>query len=370
MQLTTRVLCTRRGVLRRSILLAPLGAAFLAGCMDEAVAPHTPVPPADVTPLFWSLRNDHRAVTLSTVAPHDTLRIRAVPHDGAGRPLNLPGSVTYTSSQPSRVVVNDAGLIRAISPAAGVYVISEVVAGNVRHVDTTVVNVTTVPSPPTVARFSAQPVAPDSARWVVHHGELAFLGYHKRLPLRIEDAAGTPITGVAVRHTSSDPALVPISPLDGTIMAWRTGRATFTAEATIYGTTWKDSVEFEFDWPIYGAVNVFNRDFGNSDKPPSLYYDPTYVRIGKGGTVAFRNYSRLEISVEFDDPTHVEEPTTLRCAFATNDLGGRGNIAPFGDGTFNANNCRSRRFPVPGVYKFRVTPGGPIGTIVVEESAL
>lgn len=366
--LTIRAQRPLRGAVLRKLLLAPVCAATFAGCVDDAVAPHVPTPPADATPLFWGLRNDHRAVTLSTVAPYDTLRIRAVPHDAAGRPLSLEGTITYTSAQPARAVVSDAGLIRAIAPGTNVYVISELVAGNVRHVDTTVVNVTTHATPPTVARFSAQPVAPDSARWVIHHGEMPLIGFDKRLPLKIEDAAGTPVTGVAVRYTSSDPALAPIHPLTGALLSKRVGRATFTAEATIYGTRWKDSVEFAFDWPAYWSVSIYNHNMG-TPKPPSFYYDPTYVRIGKGGTVAFRSYAMVPVEVEFDDPTHVEERTTLRCAYAAVDPGGRGNIASFGDATINLNHCRSRRFPVPGVYKFRVLPGGPVGTIVVEDSA-
>jgi hypothetical protein len=354
------------------MLVAPLCVAMFTGCLDDAVAPHVPAPPADATPLFWGLRNDHRAVTLSTAAPYDTLRIRAVPHDGAGRALSLEGAkVTYTSAQPSRAVVSDSGIIRAIAPGTNIYVISQLVVNNVRHVDTTVVNVTTHATPPAVALFSSAPVAPDSARWVMHHDELSLLpGFSKRLPLRIEDAAGRPITGVAVRYSSSDPVLAPIVPFTGEIKSKRLGRATFTAEATIYGTTWKDSVEFVFDWPPYSAVSIYKHRQSSPDVPPSLYYDPTYVRIGKGGTVAFRSYAQMAVQVEFDDPTHVEERTTLRCAYAAVDPGGSGNIALFGDATISLNHCRSRRFPVPGVYKFRVTPGGPTGTIVVEESAL
>ena len=368
MPLTIPATRAPRGAVRRRMLLAPLCVVIFAGCVEEPVAPHVPVPPKDATPLFWSLRNDHRAVTLSTVAPHDTLRIRAVPHDGAGRPLSLEGSVTYASTQPTRAVVSDAGLIRAIAPGTNIFVISTFVVGNVRHVDTTVVNVTTHASPSTAVRFSVQPVAPDSARWFVEGAE-SLLGINKRLPLRIENAAGQPITGVAVRYTSSDPALVPINAFNGAIASKRLGRATFTAEATIYGTKWADSVEFEFDWMVYGYVQVIDQENKSHGLPIRLGISPSIFRIGKGGAVAFQNSAGMPVGIVFDDPTHVEERTSLGCPLIV-DVGGRGNIAPFGDAIFSLAHCRSRRFPVPGVYTYRSTRDGATGTIIVEESAL
>lgn len=367
----TRALRTVGHVLHRGLRLAPLCAATIcaaavAGCVDDAVAPHVPAPPTDATALYWSLRNDHRAVTLSTVAPHDTLRVRAVPHDGAGRPLNLGGTLTYTSSQPARVQVSADGLIRAVAPGANVYVVSTLAAGNVRHVDTTVVNVTTHASPPTVALFSTQPVAPDSARWAIHFDFQTFVpGYDKRLPLQVRDAAGTPITGVAVRYTSSDPRLAPIGSFTGEIRSKRRGRATFTAEATIYGTKRTDSVEFHFDWPVHAWAIAWNR--AAPGETPRVVFDPATQRISTGGAVMFINMTDSAMGIVFDDPTHVEERTTLGCVLLP-DQGGSGNIAPVGGGPPNLLlNCRSRRFPVPGVYPFRSTVTGASGAIIVED---
>ena len=355
-------------VLRRCLFLAPVCAAMLAGCVDDVVAPHVPARPADATPLYWSLRNDHRAVTLSIAAPHDTLRIRAVPLDGAGKPLILDGAATYTSSQPARVQVSADGLIRAIAPGTNVYVISSLASGNTRHVDTTIVTVTSLASPPAVGEFSVQPVPPDSARWTVFHNLLTLTpGYTKRLPLHVRDAAGNPIPGVAVRYTSSDPEQVPIGSFTGEIKAKGHGRATFAAEATIYGAKWVDSVEFAFDWPVATWMLV-----GNAAPPgaePRLFADPSSVRIARGGTVTFMSLIEIPVGIEFDDPTNVEERTTLRCPVFP-DMGGRGNIATFGGGPANfLLNCRSRRFPVPGEYTFRITPSGGTGRIVVEDRA-
>lgn len=350
----------------RGRLLAPLCAAMIAGCADPAVAPHVPAPPKDATTLFWRLENDHRAVNLSMAAPYDTLRIRAVPHDGAGRPLSLDGSLTFTSSEPARVRVSADGLIRAVAPGANVFVVSTLVADNVRHVDTTIVSVTASATPLKVARFSVQPVAPDSARWAVHHDWQTFVpGYTKMLPLRVEDATGARITGVAVRYTSSDPMLAPINATTGEIKSKRTGRAMFTAEATIHGKRWRDSVEFRFDWPVHAwAVAI---DKAAPGAAPRIEFDPAIQRISKGGAVTFHNFSTSAIGITFDDPTNVVERQVLGCVIFP-DQGGSGNIAPFGGGTPNLFlNCRSRRFPVPGVYTFRTTVGGGIGTIIVED---
>jgi hypothetical protein len=353
----------------RFSLLAPLYAALFAGCVDDAIAPHVPAPPTDVTPLFWYLRNDHRAVTLSTVAPYDTLRIRAVPHDGAGRPMSLEGELTYRSSQPARVEVSADGLIRAVTAGTNVYVISTFAAANLRHVDTTVVNVTTRASPAPVARFSVQPVPPDSTHWAIHHDVLASLpGYQKRPPLRVDDASGAPITGVAVRYTSSDPRLVPIHSFNGEIKSRRLGRATFTAEATIYGTTWRDSLELDFDWPPMGWVSMWNA--AGQGAEPRIEPWPAIVRIKKGGTVVFSNDMPTTVGVVFDDPAQVVERTSLGCPSMV-DPGGNGNIEPFNDSPYKGfQNCRSRRFPVTGVYTFRLTPSGATGKVIVEESAL
>ena len=288
-----------------------------------------------------------------------------------GRPLDLEGTPTYVSSQPGYVLVSADGLVKAIAPRTNVYVIASLVAGNVRHVDTTVVNVTAVASPPTVAFFSVQPVAPDSTRWAIHQDPIGLIpGFVKQPPLRIQAAGGTPITGVAVRYTSSDPVLAPIHSFNGEIKSKRTGRVTFTAEATIYGTTWRDSVEYEFDWPAMGWAQVFSS--AKAGEPPILYAAVPVIRIGKGGTVAFTNAVDIPVGIVFDDPTHVAATTSLQCPPAAGLLPqtGSGDIPPFGGGPLNLlKNCQSRRFPVPGVYTYRSTPAGATGTIIVEETA-
>jgi plastocyanin len=171
-----------------------------------------------------------------------------------------------------------------------------------------------------------------------------------------------------VRYASSDPVLAPIHSFSGAITSKRLGRATYTAEATIYGTKWRDSVEFEFDWPAVGWAVAQNQ--AAPDEAPRVTFDPAVVRIGAGGTVLFSNFTTVALEVVFDDPTHVEERTTFGCPYFP-DQGGGGNIASFGGGVPNPwLNCRSRRFPVPGVYTYRITPDGPTRTIIVEESAL
>jgi len=369
MSVTTRFPRALDRALRRAVLLAPLGAALLAGCVDDTIAPHVPVSPQDATSLYWKLRNDHAAATLSTVAPYDTLRIRALPRDAMGRPLNLEGEITFTTSQPSRVQVSADGLVRAIAPGTNIVVVATLATGNLRHSDTTYVNVTTQVTPPTVGSFSAQPVPPDSARWTIHHDFLSFNpAYVKRLPLRIADANGKPITGLAVRYRSSDPVGVPINPTTGEIKSKRRGRYAFTAEATIYGKTWKDSVDFEFSWPVLAWIIPADRS-GTAKGGSGIVLDPGSARIAQGGAVVFVPATEYPVGIVFDDPTHVEQTTGLGCVLFP-DQGGRGDIAPFGGAPVNPFlNCRSRRFPVPGVYRFRTVPGDVRGEIHVEAAA-
>jgi hypothetical protein len=56
------------------------------------------------------------------------------------------------------------------------------------------------------------------------------------------------------------------------------------------------------------------------------------------------------------------------------DVGGTGNIAPFGvaqDSTnrLSADNCRSRGFPTPGTYTYHSTLTGVQGRVIVADPA-
>src|SRR5690348_7928741 len=143
--------------------LLRLGAVLVfASCGSDAVAP---TPTSNPTALYWALTLDHHAVTLATTSPYDTSRLTATPRDPSGAPLSVPIAVTYQSTDLAHVGVSPEGVLQAVAPASQIQVIATLSLGNVTHVDTAVVNVTTDSAPPVLTTFSIHPVPPDSAIW-------------------------------------------------------------------------------------------------------------------------------------------------------------------------------------------------------------
>ena len=101
----------------RHTMRARLGCALLlaltaAGCSGDP--PVTPPPAQDPTTLYWQLTLNEHAVTLSTVAPYDTVRIVATPRTISGTPISDLGRPTYTSLDLDRAFVDSTGLVHAI----------------------------------------------------------------------------------------------------------------------------------------------------------------------------------------------------------------------------------------------------------------
>src|SRR4051812_21430714 len=95
----------RPGLPRGGSVLALLLASTVLGCgSDDALS--APAAVTDGAQLYMALTLDHRAITLSTVPPYDTLRLTATPRNAAGAPLSLGDSITFTSSDPATVRVD------------------------------------------------------------------------------------------------------------------------------------------------------------------------------------------------------------------------------------------------------------------------
>lgn len=372
----------RRGLATPGFLLPFLGLVF--GC-GEAVAPyHEPVA-TEIAGLYWALTIDHQAVTLSTVAPYDTLRLTATPRDADGGSLAASGTVTFRSSDEARVQVGADGLIRALKAGTNVKVIAELTAGNVRHADTVTVNVTTVAAPPTLASLSIHPVPPDSARWPADFAGVGSDGleglppvvlqlalpviFGKTLTIRAMDTSGHAISGLAVQITSSDETVAAYtSNLFGgpAVRPRRPGTTAFIATATAYGVTRTDTLPFTITMPGL-AVLILQSPAATPGGTASVGVDPAEVTINRDGVAVWLNATGRPVDLVFDDSTDVAE-SPWQCG--DDDPGGAGNVAAFGDATGNtasAANCRMRRFPVAGVYTYRSTTTGAAGRIVVTD---
>jgi hypothetical protein len=341
--------------LRRSRYLASLLVAVIAtGCAGDVAAPR----PIDGSTTFWALTLDHHAITLSTVAPYDTIRLVATPRASDGHALSGLADVRFASGDLARVQVSVDGLVQAVSVGSSIPVVVTLRANNVTHTDTAYITVTGDSPPPVLDTFSIHPEAPDSAK-------VAMNSPGKMLSLRATDSAGNPISDLAVDFQSSDTSIAIVDRALGLVTGIRPGRVTIVASATAYGVTRTDTLPFTIGLPLSAFVFV---------EPGTLAYSTTStafaasgVTIAKGGTVLWHWYFGIpSTDVTFDDPTNVAQSTG---GFGAD--GAAGNIpAPIDcrivDGAYHFMDCNhARTFPVAGTYTYHSTATGATGRVVV-----
>jgi hypothetical protein len=379
--------CLHRRWAVPGLLLLPLGLAL--GCGDDAVAPYHEPATTEAAKLYWELTLDRHAVTLSTAAPYDTIRLTATPRDADGRLLTVPGTVTFRSTDESRVAVDADGVVRALKAGTNISVIAELTAANVRHADTATIMVTTVAAPPVLSSISIQPIPPDSAHWAASGSlasmkadaiPLSVVGYvlpvllGKPIAVRATDTDGRAISGLTVHITSSDVTVAAVSAhgLSGSggamLIPYRPGRTVLVASATVYGVTRTDTLPFTITMPTFGFVSI--QTPVTSGGASSVVASPHEITIRPGGVVFWFNESGQPVDLLFDDPTQVVE-AAVSCG--PGDPGGAGDISAFGDGTSDLThpaNCRIRRFPVAGVYPYHSATPGITGRIVVTDDGL
>lgn len=343
------------------------GAAFLAlfllGCADSAVAPQHPVAMSNASGMYWALTLDKQAVTLSTAPPCDTVRLTATARDGHGAPLAGLGAALFHTLDSTRLSIGANGLVRALKAGTGIKVIAELAAGNVRHADTLLLDVTTDAASRRLASFSIQPVPPDSAIWPVAAIEQA-AGFIKFVAGRAADAGGNPISGLRVAYASSDTTIARIDPSTGRLTGVRPGRVMLSANATSCGVTMADSVPYTITMPVYTLVNV-KPNPARTGRTTSTIFEPHDITIRPGGVVLWWNTSEAPFDVTFDDPAAVAV-STIPCGTVLLCL----DPEPMVGGDIPATmEKRSRRFPVAGVYPYRSKLTGASGRVIVTGDA-
>jgi plastocyanin len=358
--------------IRRGLANALLSALALLGCADGGVAPFHVAPPDESSTFYWRLALSSHAVTLSTLAPYDTLQLTATPLDGNGHPLPGLATVTFSSTEESSVRVSEDGLLQAVTAAnSKILVIAQLTAGQLTHADTVLVNVTADSVPPTFASLSIHPVPPDSAKWAVGGvGGGSVFQMWKRMHVAALDANAQPIANLSIAFASSDTStltLFQLGPLGVFANAWKPGHVTVYATATAYGITHADTLPFTVTMPLVETVTIGATSTG-AGSTAALSFAPSEITISPGGTAKWYNATGQAVDVTFDDPASVaEQQNGVSCG--EEDPGGVGNIPAFGDASRDVTvpaNCRSRRFPVAGTYGYHTTSGA-VGKVIVNE---
>lgn len=342
---------------RTSWRITVLLALAASGCGKDAVAP---TPAVNDPGMYWSLTLDHRAVTLSTVAPYDTIRLTATPRTLDGEPMTGLSQPIFTSLDLDRAQVSADGLVRVIKTGSRIPVVATLSSGNLMHADTVLITATLDDPPPVLAELSIQPLPGDSAKTAI--------GSPATVSARATTADGTPIDA-SVYFTSLDPTTATIDRATGFLSPLHPGRVTIVASATVYGVTRSDTLSYRIGYPV-GAVLTILPQKDASGRTVGVF-TPNRLTLGPGAIVLFSNQTATATDVTFDDPTNVAQDDR-DCMFIPS-FCGSGNIAPFvrdpADAT-GLTGARVRRFPVPGTYSYHSTIYGTSGTIVIaDESA-
>lgn len=393
MQPTKRIIRIHRGLLSRQLGFSLVLLTLLtgAGCSSpDLIGPGT----VSSTQLPWTLSLNTHAITLSTVAPYDTLQLTAVPRTVAGVALSDSPEVTWRAAD-SSVRVSSTGFLTARRRTTGVNVIATTVIQGVRLSDTAKVVVTNTSNPRKFAQIKLQLDPTDSA-WIALQpaGDFYWIGYEnlpnfKTVYFGVLDSTGAVIPSAPLELRLSNTVqagmgffadlgkLLTTDAFDFIYILQRAQTGvpfTVYASATVYGVTRQDSLQIEVRQPLWNRVQVVFSSI-RVGEPKTLRVIPNYpVNIGVGGWVWFINSLRNprdsldtdSLDVVFDDPTA-----------ATPDLhpnglnSGGGNIAaiPGGKGNnfFNPRpGARSRQFLRAGTFHWHSTlQPGVSGTIVV-----
>ncbi|HEX6535713.1 MAG TPA: hypothetical protein VF041_14040 [Gemmatimonadaceae bacterium] len=333
-----------------------------AGCAtDAAVAPS---PLVNDPHMYWALTLDRHAITMSTVAPYDTIRLTATPRTSDGTPIDSLPAPTFTSLDLDHAQVSADGLVHVIAAGEEIPVVATLTVGNLRHADTAFINVDTLAAPPVLDTFSIHPDPTDSAKTALYTT--------KTIVPRVTTADGTPITGLSVYYTVSDPTTARIDRTMGLLTPVRAGPVTVIATATAYGVTKADTLPFTIGHIVFVELDVIAEK--NASGQTVNGFKQNQLVLGPGATVLIINATGVATDLTFDDPSNiVADPFYCDNFSALNPaLCDSGSVEAFAqdpDDQFGLTGLRVRRFPVPGTYHYHSTIFGTSGTIVVADES-
>lgn len=375
----------------------------------------TTAPALSQTSKFWSLRLNQHAITLASISPYDTLTLIATPRMSDDTPLVTSGTVIYTSSDSSAVVVSPSGKLQArtTSTVLDVMIVARLKMGGVNSLtlaDTAFVNVVApgaAANIPVVQTFSIHPLPGDSAVRAADSLAPPAVPF----PARILDFSGNPIPAVQVHYyTAANQRVarygreIGVNRLggNGELVVFSPGHVMLHADATVYGKVVADSFLLTIGYPINQQINIDTSMATGRATVKGFPTDTTF--IGVGGTVLWHNAlfnlpaADDSVDVKFDNHANVQALNST--IFATNffSMGqavivfgsevfpnGGGDIAPFlppppiptVDPTVPSFNVvidsvstRGRVFSASGTYVYhsRFFPGAGVVKVIANSS--
>lgn len=325
----------------------------LPGCSDGSA--NTAPRASDTT--LWGVVLDQHAVTISTVAPHDTVRITGHAISAALTPLaDVP---VVLSTGDSGVSIGANGLVTARFVQAGVRVIATARQGNLTIRDTVMFNVTANPVPAKPARLEFTTGGEDSVFQFANFldGTKTFKSY----VVTAFDANGNVIPDVIFHLQSADTNAVTVLPAE--IFGFQAlslaglgppEHVTVYADADVYGVPLRDSIPFVVTTPAAAFPSIAIRVPVGSTTPIAVF-SPDSVVIAPGGMVQWSNPTATPVDIVFDNPAAATE--------ALFNPSGDGNIAAFKADSQPVS--RARVFLQAGVYPFHSALNGTSGKVVV-----
>jgi hypothetical protein len=358
-----------------------LGLALLGALTTTLACSDLPIHPIrkDLADQLWDVRIEPRAITMSTVAPYDTITLRTIAWNGVGDTITDDLEVRYHSVTDTTVRISDDGVltVRTRTNTRGIKIVASVTYNKATRTDTATVVVTTEPTPPriidsivleTVDNLTREPTPPV---W-----SIAGLTAPLIVPRVLSN--GATVSNVPLSYTSSDQAIILVDPWTGAVTPQLKGTAHITATTTWYGTTYKKTLDVRVIGPLNGTFRIHERIPRGSDTAV-VVITPQEIELEVGAYITWLNERQRPVEIIFDDPTHVEQFTgpimqyyQTICLF----LGRLCNVGQSGGNVIipapnpevdPSTPLDIRYIAVPGTYRFRTESGGT-GTIIIKSS--
>lgn len=263
--------------------LAMFGLAVfgLTSCSRE---PLTPTEQVALNVLPSALVLDPRAITL---AVGGTQQLTPHAFAASGDSLGDAGTVTFASSDTTRVKVSPTGLISALAVTTStVRITSAAQQHGVTLRDTAYVVVTATASP--VTAMTLQPQGTDSARYGVLASKV----------LRGTFTTGTGVTQTPFVMLTAHSTAVRLAPASQSVTGLWPGAVWIYGSAMVYGTPFRDSVLMTFTDPV--SVSLYLYTSGTQYVLTGANAD-SYLAVN--GSVSFTNGTMGSVGVTFSDST-------------------------------------------------------------------
>lgn len=252
---------------------------------------------------FWDVLVNHRAVTMATVAPFDTITLTATPRNYLGHKIVIEGTVSYWSGDKA-LKVDSTGMVKALGVVTTAWVFASYSYGGMTHTDSVLFKVT-AGAPSIEAGLLSLELAPgDSAKHAVGvpDGIFGTTPSDKRPAVSLISTLNTKMTGFPIRYSTSDSTIMRVNQTTGAMRGLRPdSRAYLRAEATVYGKELKDSIEYYIGYPLMYHI-------GTSWKAPvgtgqfAGNWAPAFdIIVGTGAVVVWHAEGALKsFNVKFD----------------------------------------------------------------------